>query len=230
MAKCYMDTRDALRELQSLGTQQNCTIYPRHGVSGPLYGVSYADLDKLQKKHGTDQQLAVELWQSGVHDARVLATMVADPQQCKARLLDAWLRDVDNYILAGALASLAASSPIARRCAQRWRARKNEWAAATGWNIVAELCVQGGVFTDGELETYLREIAEHIRAAPNRTRHSMNNALIAIGLCNDSMEKKALAAAKRIGKVEVDHGQTSCKTPDATAYIKKAAARKKARA
>lgn len=225
-----MNTRDVLQELQSLGSEQNRKVYPRHGVSGPLYGVSYADLYKLQKKIGADQPLAVELWQSGVHDARVLATMVADPVQCKARLLDAWLRNVDNYILAGALAAVAAASPLARRCAQRWGARKNEWAAATGWNIIAELCVQGGVFTDGELEAYLQEIEDRIHAVPNRARHSMNNALIAIGLCNDRVEKKALAAAKRIGKVAVDHGQTSCKTPDATAYIKKATARKKARA
>ena len=54
----------------------------------------------------------------------------------------------------------------------------------------------------------------------------MNNALIAIGGRNAKLKKLALAAAKKIGKVEVDHGDTSCKTPDAAAYINKMWARK----
>ena len=60
----------------------------------------------------------------------------------------------------------------------------------------------------------------------------MNNALINIGTRNASLRKKATAAAKRIGKVAVDHGETNCKTPDAAAYIKKVAdhQRKKAKA
>jgi hypothetical protein len=54
----------------------------------------------------------------------------------------------------------------------------------------------------------------------------MNNAVIAIGLVNDGLKAKALATAGRIGKVEIDHGDTSCKTPDAAEYILKSAARK----
>jgi hypothetical protein len=52
----------------------------------------------------------------------------------------------------------------------------------------------------------------------------MNNALISIGIRNPKLRKQAIAAAKRIGKVDVDHGETSCKTPDAAPYIAKAAA------
>ena len=53
----------------------------------------------------------------------------------------------------------------------------------------------------------------------------MNLALIAIGIYKPTLRKQAIAAARRIGKVEVDHGETSCKTPDAESYIVKAAAR-----
>lgn len=54
----------------------------------------------------------------------------------------------------------------------------------------------------------------------------MNGALIAIGIRNSTLQRQAIAAAKQIGKVEVDHGRTSCKTPDAVAYINKAVQRK----
>jgi hypothetical protein len=49
----------------------------------------------------------------------------------------------------------------------------------------------------------------------------MNGALIAIGLRNPAMEKRAVDIAKKIGRVVVDHGETACKTPDAIEYIKK---------
>lgn len=55
----------------------------------------------------------------------------------------------------------------------------------------------------------------------------MNHALIAIGSRNDVLAKKALEVAERIGKVEINHGETSCKTLDAAMYIKKARGRKK---
>jgi len=58
----------------------------------------------------------------------------------------------------------------------------------------------------------------------------MNSALISIGIRNDKLQKKALAAAARIGKLEIDYGDTECKTPDAAPYILKAAARAKAKA
>ena len=188
--------------------------------------MSYAHLNELKKKIKTDHPLAVELWQSAVHDARVLATMIADPEQCRMRQLNSWLREVDNYILSGALGDLTARSPLGARCATAWIARKGEWAAAAGWNALAQLAMEDDALTEGELEKHLYTIQKHIHAAPNRTRHSMNNALIAIGLRSDKLQKKALAAAKAIGPVSVDHGQTNCKTPDATAYIKKAAQRK----
>ncbi len=55
----------------------------------------------------------------------------------------------------------------------------------------------------------------------------MNGALIAIAMRSPDLQKKAVAAAKRIGKVEVDHGDTACETPDAASYIKKMVERQK---
>jgi len=58
-------------------------------------------------------------------------------------------------------------------------------------------------------------------------RHAMNGALIAIGIRNPKLQEKAILTARKIGKAKVDHGETSCQTPDAEAYILKAAQRKK---
>jgi hypothetical protein len=88
--------------------------------------------------------------------------------------------------------------------------------------------MQAGI-PDDEFEPWLETIEAGIHGAKNRVRHAMNSALISIGGRSAALEKKAVAAAKRIGRVEVDHGDTGCKTPDAIPYIQKMRARAKAR-
>ena len=68
-----------------------------------------------------------------------------------------------------------------------------------------------------------------IHAAPNRTRYAMNNALIAIGGAMPALRERALKVARAIGPVEVDHGNTGCRTPDATVMIDKMASHRAAR-
>lgn len=217
-----MTLSQALTALRKAGTAQNRKVYERHGVLGEQFGVSFAELGKLKKQIGTAHELAKKLWATGNHDARVLATMVADPAAATSRDLDAWARDLDSYVIADALASFVMKTGRARRKYEAWRNRKAEFTSACGWNLLAGLALD----EDAELEakwlrTQLSMIAKEIHDRPNRVRHSMNQALIGIGVRGGAMEKAALAAAKKIGKVEVDHGQTSCKTPDAAAYIAK---------
>jgi hypothetical protein len=68
---------------------------------------------------------------------------------------------------------------------------------------------------------YIETIERRIHSSPNRTRDAMNSALIAIALRSPELQREGIAAARRIGKVEVDHGETSCKTHDAEEYILK---------
>ena len=79
---------------------------------------------------------------------------------------------------------------------------------------------------DADAEKVLGTIEKEIHRSPNWARHAMNGALISIGAFKPTLRKRAIETAKRIGKVEVDHGETSCKTPDAVSYIEKASKRK----
>ena len=93
-----MTKTEAIKRLKAMGTAQNRKVYPRHGVKGELFGVSWADLGKLKKEIKADQALAEALWTTGNHDARILATMIAEPAAMKAATLDSWARDLDNYV------------------------------------------------------------------------------------------------------------------------------------
>ncbi len=223
-----MKASEAHRKLKSKGTAQNRKIYARHGVQGEMYGVSYANLGALRKEIRTDHALALELWDSGNHDARLLATMIADPEAMTAKTLDAWAGDLDCYPIADAFSGLAARTSFAQKRMDKWTRSSKEWIGAAGWNLVA-YAAGNPELPDATFRPYLERIESGIHKARNRARYSMNTALISIGIRSASLEKAAIAAARRIGPVEVDHGETGCKTPDAVTYIPKARAHRAAK-
>jgi 3-methyladenine DNA glycosylase AlkD len=223
-----MNLQQTLDTLKSAGKEQTRKTYRRHGAGEDCYGVSTPDLKSLQKKIRQDHALARELWASGNYEARILATVVADPKKLDGAALDAWASGLGNYPEMGYLAGLAAKSPAAREVMERWRESGNEWIAAAGWIVLSHFAAEGGL-SEAEAEVALARIERDIHGSQNRVRHQMNGALISIGGSNPALQKKALAAAGRIGKVEVDHGDTDCKTPDAASYIRKMAERRSAK-
>lgn len=223
-----MQLDEVMAQLEQLGTEQNRKTYARHRVKGAMFGVSYANLDKLKKKIKVDHPLAEALWATGNHDARVLATKIANPQQADLAQLHAWARDLDSYVICDAFSGYAARTPHARALMEAWTPQPDEWIGRTGWLILASLALHDPTFTEDELIAHLAVIEAEIHSRANYVRDAMNSALIAIGLRTPALQDAALAAAARIGKVDVDHGDTNCKTPDAAAYIRKAAARRAA--
>jgi len=225
-----MTQSEVMKELKAHGTAQNRKVGRQHGVKGAMFGVSYAVLGKLRKKIKADQKLAEGLWVTSNFDARVLATMIADPDAISARTLDAWVKDVDHRGIAAALSNIAAESKSAKTRMEKWTASRQEMTSCAGWHTLASLARQDNGLPDVYFAKYLATIEAEIQDSPNWAKYAMNNALISIGTRNPGLEKKAIAAAGRIGEVEVDHGKTGCKTPSAAAYIKKTAARRKKKA
>ena len=218
-----MNITQALKKLEAAGSEQVRKIYGRHGVTGPMFGVKYGDQGKFKKEIGVDHDLALKLWASGNHDARVLATMVADPDAMTAPVLKAWVKDIDNYVLSMGVAVIATKSAAGRKLMSTWIAAKGEWIPATGWSVLAGMCNGPDAPSVADAKAHLKTIEARIHTSPNRVKYSMNTALIAMGAYLDGFEATAVTVANRIGQVEVDHGLTSCETPLAAPYIKKAA-------
>ena len=216
-----MDFDEVMAALEAEGSAQNRKIFPRHGAQEPMFGVSYAALGKLEKKIKVDHELGLELWASGNHDARMLAAKIVDADEFTAKLADSWARDAVCYQTAGAVADVVAHSPVARSRCDAWRDRKGEWVASIGWGIVARTCEDEDLWSIADLRALLRQIEDEIHDRPNRVRHEMNMAMISIALRNAALQRLAMSASKRVGPVEVDHGDTSCTTPDAADYIEK---------
>jgi len=220
-----MQLHEVLAKLEAAGTEQARKIYKRHGVNTPMFGVSYAELGKLVKSIKRDQALAEGLWKSGNHDARVLAAMIADPAKVSAHTLDGWSKELGNTVVVDAFAKLVAVTPFAKDKAVAWCESRDEWIGAAGWMLVNLLAMEDKSLPDAFFVKYVKDAESKIRQSKNRVRYTMLCALIGIGLRNPKLEGLVLTAAKAIGDVEIDHGETGCKTPVVADYIAKTKAR-----
>ena len=216
-----MTEKEVLEELESLGTAQNRKIYKRHGADATVYGVSFANLRKMHKRIKVDHALALKLWETGQLEARLIGSMIADPKLTDEALLDAWANDLNSGMVAGEFVEHVSKTPFARAKMEQWCDSEGEWTGRAGWQLLAHFAMKDEELSDGYFENYLQIIGEDIHLRKNMVRDAMNSALIAIGIRNSKLEKQALAVAAKIGKVDVDHGETSCKTPDAAEYIRK---------
>ncbi|KYF47847.1 DNA alkylation repair protein, partial [Sorangium cellulosum] len=213
-----MDLAEVMSELERLGTEQNRRVYRRHGATDPLFGVSFAHMNALTKRIKRDHELAEALWATGNSDARTLAATIADPGRFTREALDAWLGGLRSPLLVDLLVKhIALKTPFARDAMERWTASDDEWIGRAGWTLLGALAAEDPSLPDSVLEERLSAIEASIHGAKNRTREAMNSALISIGARNEPLRGRALTAARRVGKVEIDLGDTGYRTPDATA-------------
>ncbi|MEO7994894.1 MAG: DNA alkylation repair protein [bacterium] len=219
-----MNCTEVLAWLAERGNPQTVKTLARHGITDPANGNTYPDIDKLSKKLGTDHALALELWKSGVHEARVIATRIAEPESLTKAQIVAWQKSISDHAVGDVFAGLIARRADALGFARDWIDSPDERKSSNGWSILTYLARTERLPKE-TAAPLIGRIATNIHGAKNRTRYAMNNTLISIGGYIPALRPEALRAAKAIGKVIVDHGETGCKTPDATAYIAKMAAR-----
>jgi len=227
--KGKMTVTEVMAALEKAGSAQTRKTYARHGAPEPMFGVSFADLKTFVKRIGVDNDLAKALWATGNLDARLLAVKVADPTRMAPADLSRWAREARMPMLQGYVAQLASEGPHSAELARKWSASSDAAESCAVWPLVAQMALRDEASSDLWFEKLLAEIERTIHSAPNCHRDSMNQTLIAIGCRTAGLRKLATAAARRIGKVEVDHGDTSCKTPDAAEYIEKCWAHSKSK-
>lgn len=221
-----MNTKEILAYLKKLGKPQTAAIYKRYGSGDNVFGVLTSEIAKLQKKIKVDHELAKELWKTGNAEARVLALLVADPKRLTKTDADRLLKDGPVRFVGWYLAGLLARSPIAEKTMRAWMKSPDEYSREMGYGIFGfRLKDDPGSVSNVDAEKVLATIEKDIHRSANWSRYAMNGALISIGIFKPTLRKKAIEAAKRIGKVKVDHGETYCKTPDAVPYIEKASKR-----
>lgn len=225
-----MNAQEILSTLKRLGKPQTAAIYRRHGAGDNVFGVLTSEIGRLQKKIKVDHALAMELWKTKNAEARILALQVADPEKLTRSEADRLRQDGPVRVIGLYLSGLVARSPIADKTMRDWMKSPDESTRELGYGILGvRLRDDPDSISDADAAKILATIEKEIHRSPNWVRYAMNGALIGIGIAKPALRNKAIAAAKRIGKVEVDHGETNCKTPDAVPYIEKAVQRQRRR-
>ena len=217
--------KQVMAQLKKLSNEQTHRTFQRHGAPDNMFGVKVADMKTIVKQIQGEQDLALDLYDTGNADARYLAGLVADGSLMTRKQLEAWCRDSDWTMLSEyTVPWVACESRHARDLSLKWMASKNESVASSGWNTYSSMI---SVLPDDELDLpeirgLLKTVVAEIDGTPNRIRYTMNGFVISVGVYVTPCLKAAKAAAKTIGNVSVDTGDTACKVPLATEYIAKA--------
>ncbi len=223
-----MSAAAILAELKSLGSDSIKNVLMKHGARVPFFGVKVADLKRIQKRIKKDYQLALDLYATGNSDAMYLAGLIADDEKMTKKDLQRWADGAYWSMLTGyTVPWVAAGSLHGWELALKWIDSTKENVASVGW------CTLGCIVSmedDADLDVaalkkLLDRVEKEIHRHSTRLAYAMNTFLISVGAYVNPLSAEAVAAAKRIGKVECDMGDTSCRVPYAPDYIKKCIAR-----
>jgi 3-methyladenine DNA glycosylase AlkD len=175
----------------------------RYGINPDnAYGIPIPTLRKKGKEIGTDHQLAAELWVSGVHEARILACYIDDPEQVTEEQMEAWTADFDSWDVCDQVVSnLFDKTPFAYRKALEWSARGEEFVKRAGFVMMASLAVHDKKAPDHCFVDFFPII---IREATDRNfvKKGVNWALSQIGKRNTSLNQAAIKTAEEINKID----------------------------
>ncbi|WP_042164125.1 DNA alkylation repair protein [Paenibacillus gorillae] len=219
-----MTYEEVMEALAGMGTEQTKKTYIRHGAKEPFFGVKIGDMKKLVKPVKKDQQLALQLYESGNYDAMYLSGLTINPKMITKAELQKWVQKAYWHALAEyTVAGVAAESAYAHELAVEWIESEEELIAVCGWSTYSNYV---SITPDEELNieeirNYLARVRTTIHSERNRVRYSMNQFVISVGAYLQELTEEAKAAGEAIGKVHVDVGDTACKVPLAKAYIEK---------
>ncbi|HLY63492.1 MAG TPA: DNA alkylation repair protein [Terriglobia bacterium] len=215
-----------LADLKKKGTEKTRKIYARHGMATDnMFGVSVADLKVIAKKMKGQQALACELYATGNLDAMYLAGMVADGSKMTTQELNDWAEGTANLQMISeyTVPWVTVENSHARDLAMQWIKSKKEHVACCGWCAYSGLvATQPDEILDlKEIEGLLSTVVKGIHGAQNRVRYTMNGFIIAVGTYVKPLLKQAKAAARQMGAVSVDVGDTACTVRLASEQIEK---------
>ncbi|HZW55009.1 MAG TPA: DNA alkylation repair protein [Nitrososphaerales archaeon] len=192
-----------LSKLEAMGDPRSLVGMARFGINtARAYGVSIPKVRSVAKEVGRDHSLALKLWSSGIHEARILAAMIDDPELVTERQMESWVKDFDSWdVCDSCCGSLFDRTGFAYRKAIEWSSRKEEYERRAGFVLMAELAVHDKQAGDEKFKEFLAIIGKSDDER-NFVKKAINWALRQIGKRNLVLNKLAIATARKMEKRE----------------------------
>jgi 3-methyladenine DNA glycosylase AlkD len=193
-----------LKKLETLANPKAVEGMARYGINPEnTYGVSIPNLRKMAKEIRVDHALAQRLWASGIHEARILASMVDDPEMVTEEQMEAWANDFDSWdVCDGCCMNLFEKTEFAYQKAVEWSSKDKEFIKRAGFVLMARLAVSDKKAKDERFERFFALIKRESSDNRNFVKKAVNWALRQIGKRSPNLNRKALGIAGEIQSLD----------------------------
>jgi len=199
-----MNYEEIIQKLHSMGDSKAVKGMARYGINPKNnLGVSIYKLRPLAKEIGHNHDLALQLWDSGIHDARLLAVFVDDPEKVTSDQMDVWAQDFDSWdVCDQACTSLFDITPLAWSKVFEWSEREEEFVKRAAFSLIAGLAVHNKKVNDEEFLQFSPLIKKHSLDERNYVKKAVNWALRNIGKRSVMLNKQMVKLSEQIVKID----------------------------
>lgn len=215
---------EIVEELNNLGTEQNKKIFKRHGADLEISGVSISNLKLLAKKIPKNDSISKELFLSNNTDAVYLSIYLINPNILTVSEIESVIQKTTYYvILENVIPLLAAKRNDNFDLLHKWLNLTDQKYLQVAYSMYSYMLgsLDNNNFKREHILFHINYIKDNINKSANRTKYTMNNFLIQVGINYEPLYSEAYDISKLIGRIKVDMGETSCKVPLAQEYIDK---------
>lgn len=199
-----MNADEIIKKLKSAGSPKDLASMTRFGIkSKNACGVTIPFLRSMAKNVGKNHSLALELWKYGIHEARILAGMIDEPQFVTENQMEEWVKDFDFWGDCDQVCSnLFDKTEFAYKKAEEWSARKEEFVKRAGFVLMACLAVHDKKAEDARFMRFLPIIKRESADERNFVKKAVNWALRQIGKRNMRLNKEAIKLSEEIKNID----------------------------
>jgi len=213
-----MNLKDALKQLEALGDEKRRAYNIKNGAGDNQFGVKMGDIRKVAKTIKTNHELALELWESDIIEARLLAILILKPKMLSAEEMDQMVRSATYVQVADWLNSYVVKKhPDKETLRQAWMTDDDPMAARAGWNLTDELVVKNPENLD--IPVLLNRIESEMGNAAPEVQWTMNNSLASIGIHHADFREQALTIGENLGVYRDYPVSKGCTSPFAPIWI-----------
>ena len=199
-----MQYNEIIQKIKSLANPENVAGMARFGINvTSAYGISVYTLRKMAKEIGKDHELALELWESGIHEARLLACLIDRPDMVTGEQMENWVQDFDSWDVCDVCCGhLFDRTALAYQKAREWSERREEFVKRAGFALMAALSVHDKKASDEAMSEFLPIIKREATDERNFVKKAVNWALRQIGKRNLKLNEMAIKTAGEIKQID----------------------------
>lgn len=195
-----MNSNQIISDLKKLKNLSNIEGMARFGIDpNSALGISIPHLRKTAREIGKNHKLALDLWNSGIHEVRILATMIDEPEKVTKSQMDKWVKDFNSWDLCDQCCNnLFGKTPFAIEKSFQWVEREEEFVRRAGFVLMAVLSVHNNEMNDEQFIAYFSIIERYSVDERNFVKKAVNWALRQIGKRNINLNKEATNVCNRL--------------------------------